>query len=193
MSRERDFLKLSDIVDTESMSLSTERALRLTEAIIFASDRPVSLSRIQAAIDPGIRAEDIIIEVKRQFLGRAVSLIESAGGYVFRTMEDVAPDIRRLITAPRRIPKSAMEVLSIIAYHQPCTRGEVEEIRGAAMSQSTIDVLLELALICPSGHREVQGRPTLWATTPRFLEQFCLRSISDLPKREELLRDDGPA
>ncbi len=80
-----------------------------------------------------------------------------------------------------------MEALSVIAYHQPCTRGEIEEIRGASLAQATLEALLELGLIAPRGRKEVPGRPTLWATTPRFLEQFGLRALTDLPKREDLV------
>ena len=84
-----------------------------------------------------------------------------------------------------------METLAIIAYHQPVTRAEIEEIRGASLSQTTLESLLELGLIAPRGRKEVPGRPSLWATTPRFLEQFGLRALSDLPRREELVNEPG--
>jgi segregation and condensation protein B len=87
-----------------------------------------------------------------------------------------------------------MEALSVIAYHQPCTRGEIEEIRGAALAQTTLEALLELGLVAPRGRREVPGRPTLWGTTPKFLEQFGLKALSDLPRKEELVTaETGPA
>jgi segregation and condensation protein B len=85
-----------------------------------------------------------------------------------------------------------MEALAIIAYHQPCTRGDVEEIRGATLAQTTLESLLELGLVAPRGRREVPGRPTLWGTTPKFLEQFSLKSLADLPRKEELVTGDAP-
>ncbi len=90
---------------------------------------------------------------------------------------------------PRRLPRAAMETLAIIAYHQPVTRAEIEEIRGASLSQTTLESLLEMGLIAPRGRKEVPGRPSLWGTTPRFLEQFGLKTLSDLPRREELVNE----
>jgi segregation and condensation protein B len=86
-----------------------------------------------------------------------------------------------------------METLAVIAWHQPVTRAEVEEIRGAGLSQATLEALLEHGLIAPKGHKEVPGRPTLWGTTPRFLEQFGLTSLKDLPRREELVSAEAAA
>ena len=86
----------------------------------------------------------------------------------------------------KSLPRSAMETLSIVAYHQPCTRAEIEEIRGVAVNQATVDSLLEASLIEPRGRKEVPGRPVLWGTTKAFLLQFGLRDLRDLPRREEL-------
>jgi segregation and condensation protein B len=117
-----------------------------------------------------------------------------AGGWAFRTAPDLAARLTKVVQAPRRLPRAAMEALSIIAYHQPCTRGEIEEIRGAALAQTTLEALLELGLVAPRGRREVPGRPTLWGTTPKFLEQFGLKALSDLPRKEELVTaETGPA
>ena len=106
--------------------------------------------------------------------GRPVELVEVAGGFAFRTAPDLAPAITRVVEVPRRLPRAAMETLAIIAYHQPVTRAEIEEIRGAGLSQATLEALLEPGLVAPRGHKEVPGRPSLWGTTPRFLEQFGL-------------------
>jgi segregation and condensation protein B len=100
--------------------------------------------------------------------------------------------LRKIVELPRRLPRAAMETLSIVAYHQPCTRTEIEDIRGASLSQSTLDLLLENGLITPKGRRETPGRPTLWGTTPAFLSQFGLNDLRDLPKREELLVEPLP-
>jgi segregation and condensation protein B len=112
------------------------------------------------------------------------------GGFAFRTALDLAPAITRVVEVPRRLPRVAMETLAIIAYHQPVTRAEIEEIRGATLAQATLDALLEASLVTPRGHRETPGRPTLWGTTPRFLDQFGLKSLGELPRREELVSQD---
>jgi segregation and condensation protein B len=121
-----------------------------------------------------------------------VVLAEIGGGYAFRTAADLAPRLTKVVESPRRLPRAAMEALAIIAYHQPCTRGDVEEIRGATLAQTTLEALLELGLVAPRGRREVPGRPTLWGTTPKFLEQFSLQSLADLPRKEELVTGDAP-
>jgi segregation and condensation protein B len=100
--------------------------------------------------------------------------------------------LRKVIEIPRRLPRVAMETLAIIAYHQPVTRPEVEEIRGTSLSQQTLDSLLEANLIAPKGRRESPGRPTLWGTTPQFLAQFGLKDLRELPRREDLLLEPPP-
>ncbi|MCI0753423.1 SMC-Scp complex subunit ScpB [Roseomonas vastitatis] len=168
-----------------------EHALRLAEALVFASDRPVPAERLQALLPDGLRADAVLTLLASRYAGRGVELTEVAGGYAFRTALDLAPLLTKVVETPRRLPRVAMEALAIIAYHQPVTRSEIEEIRGASLSQSTLETLLEHALIAPRGRKEVPGRPTLWATTPRFLEQFGLRVLADLPRREELLAGEA--
>ena len=110
----------------------------------------------------------------------------------FRTAPDLAPLLRKVVEVPRRLPRVAMETLAIIAYHQPVTRPEIEEIRGTSLSQQTLDALLEANLIAPRGRRESPGRPTLWGTTPQFLAQFGLNDLRELPRREDLLLEPLP-
>nr|WP_149540222.1 SMC-Scp complex subunit ScpB [Siccirubricoccus phaeus] len=168
-----------------------EHALRIAEALIFASDRPVAPARLQQALPPGIAAGPVLTALQARSADRPVPLVEVAGGFAFRTAPELAPAITRVVEVPRRLPRVAMETLAIIAYHQPVTRAEVEEIRGASLSQSTLESLLEMGLVQPRGRKEVPGRPSLWGTTPRFLEQFGLKSLSDLPRREELVNEPG--
>ncbi|WBV41504.1 SMC-Scp complex subunit ScpB [Pseudoroseomonas cervicalis] len=168
-----------------------EHALRLAEALVFAADRPVPLARLQALLPEGLRADAVMTLLAARYAGRGVELTEVAGGYAFRTAPDLAPLLTRVVETPRRLPRVAMEALAIIAYHQPVTRPEIEEIRGTSLSQATLEALLETGLIAPRGRREVPGRPMLWGTTPRFLEQFGLRELSDLPRREELLAGEA--
>jgi segregation and condensation protein B len=170
-----------------------EHALRLAEALIFASDRPVPLERLQSFLPQGLRAEAVLTLLTARYAGRGVELAEVGGGYAFRTAPDLAPLLTKVVEAPRRLPRAAMEALAIIAYHQPVTRTEIEEIRGASLAQSTLEALLEHGLIAPRGRKEVPGRPVLWGSTPRFLEQFGLRALTDLPRRDELLAAEaGP-
>jgi segregation and condensation protein B len=163
-----------------------EDALRLAEALIFASTEPVP-TRTLAVLLPELDAELVLAALQARFAGRGVELAQVAGGWQFRTAPDLASRLTRIVPQPRRLPRVAMETLAIIAYHQPITRPEIEEIRGASMSQGTLDALLEANLVAPKGHKEVPGRPTLWGTTPAFLQQFNLRDLRDLPKREDLL------
>ena len=168
-----------------------EHALRVAEALIFASDRPVKPERLQMALPMGAHAPSVLTALQARCAGRPVELVEIAGGFVFRTALELAPAITRVVEVPRRLPRVAMETLAIIAYHQPVTRPEIEEIRGATLSQTTLDALLDMALITSRGKKEVPGRPTLWGTTPRFLEQFGLKSLADLPRREDLVSNDA--
>ncbi|MBR0659668.1 SMC-Scp complex subunit ScpB [Neoroseomonas oryzicola] len=161
--------------------------VRVAEALIYASDRPVTPAMLAAVLPEGLTATAAAAALAEACEGRGVVLTEVAGGWAFRTAPDLAQRLTKVVQAPRRLPRAAMEALSVIAYHQPCTRGEIEEIRGATLSQTTLEALLELGLIAPRGRREVPGRPTLWGTTPKFLEQFGLKALSDLPRKEELV------
>ena len=171
----------------------TPEAVRIAEALLFASDRPVQPYRLQQVLPEGQPAEAVLEALGRLLEGRGVVLAEVAGGYALRTAPDLAPALTRVVEAPRRLPRVAMETLAVIAWHQPVTRGEIEEIRGAGLSQATLEALLENGLIAPKGHKEVPGRPTLWGTTSRFLEQFGLKGLRDLPKREELVSAEAAA
>lgn len=166
-----------------------EDALRLAEALIFASSEPVLPRALTRVLPDDVDADAVLAALKEQYAGRGVELVEAGGGVMFRTAPDLAPRLRKVIQVPRRLPRVAMETLAIIAYHQPMTRPEIEHIRGTALSQQTLDSLLELDLIAPKGRRETPGRPTLWGTTPAFLAHFGLKDIRELPRREDLLLD----
>jgi segregation and condensation protein B len=166
--------------------------IRLAEALVFASTDPVPARALQQLLPPEVEAESVLKALMAQCEGRGVVLMEVAGGWQFRTAADLAPALRRVVVQPRRLPRAAMETLAIIAYHQPVTRPEIEEMRGTSLSQQTMDALLEHGLIAAGGRREVPGRPTLWGTTPAFLAQFGLRDLRDLPRREDLLVEPPP-
>jgi segregation and condensation protein B len=167
----------------------SDDSLRLAEALIFASATPVSVRALTALLPEEDEAEAVVAGLRALYDGRGVELVEVAGGFQFRTAADLAPRLTRVIEVPRRLPRVAMETLAIIAYRQPVTRGEIEEVRGTALSQNTIDALLEAELIAPCGRKDSPGRPTLWATTAGFLVKFGLKSLRDLPRRDDLMND----
>jgi len=164
-----------------------EASLRIAEALVFASGSPVSARALSQVLPQDADADAVLTALRARYAGRGVELAEVAGGVQFRTAPDLAPALRKVVEVPRRLPRVAMETLAIVAYHQPVTRPEVEEIRGASLSQQTLDALLEAGLIAPRGRRESPGRPTLWGTTPAFLAQFGLNDLRELPRREDLL------
>ncbi len=166
-----------------------EAALRLAEALVFANAGPVSARALSQLLPENMDADTVIAALRARYAGRGVELVEVGNGVQFRTAPDLAPKLRKVVEVPRRLPRAAMETLAIIAYHQPVTRAEIEEIRGTSLSQQTLDSLLEANLIAPRGRRETPGRPTLWGTAPQFLAQFGLRDLRELPRREDLLLD----
>lgn len=162
-------------------------AARLIEALVFASAEPVTPRQVAQLVPDLPDPELALRELAQAYADRGVRLVEVAGGWQFRTAPELAPLLRRVVPQPRRLPRAAMEVLAVVAYHQPVTRPEIEELRGAALSQQTLDLLLEEGLVAAQGRKEVPGRPTLWGTTPAFLSLFGLRTLRDLPRREDLL------
>jgi segregation and condensation protein B len=167
--------------------MTQEEAVRLAEALVFASAAPVGARALSQLLPDDIDADAVLAALRERYAGRGVELVEAGGGVQFRTASDLAPLLRKVVEIPRRLPRVGMETLAIIAYHQPVTRPEIEEIRGTSLSQQTLDALLEADLIAPKGRRESPGRPTLWGTTSHFLAQFGLRDLRELPRREDLL------
>lgn len=171
------------------MSRDVDAAARLVEALVFASAEPVSAAAIARLLPPE-ETEAALRALQSHYAGRGVELVEAAGGWQFRTAPDLAPRLTQVVPQPRRLTRPAMEALAVIAYHQPATRADVEAVRGASLGQATMDALLEAGLIEPKGRKEAPGRPTLWGTTAAFLAQFGLRDIGDLPRREDMLREE---
>jgi segregation and condensation protein B len=124
--------------------------------------------------------------LKQLYAGRGVTLIEVAGKWAFRTAPDLAWLMNEVRVEPRRLSRAALETLAVIAYHQPCTRPEVEEIRGVAVSKGTLDVLIEMGWVRPRGRRRAPGKPLTFGTTEAFLLHFGLASLEDLPGKEDL-------
>jgi segregation and condensation protein B len=167
----------------------SDDSLRLAEALVFAAAAPVPLRTLATMLPEGEEPEAVVAALQARYAGRGVELVEVAGGLQFRTALDLAPRLTRVIEIPRRLPRVAMETLAIIAYRQPVTRGEIEEVRGTALAQTTRETLREAELIAPAGRRDSPGRPTLWVTTTTFLSRFGLRALSDLPRRDDLVNE----
>ncbi|MDD4615864.1 MAG: SMC-Scp complex subunit ScpB [Alphaproteobacteria bacterium] len=160
--------------------------MRLLEAVIFASSEPVTLDLLQRQLPEGVNILEILQDLKKQYEGRGVNLVEIDGQWTFRTAPDLAPSMKITRQPRRKLPRAAAEVLAIIAYHQPLTRGDIESIRGVETSKGTLDILLELGWIRPGKRRDTPGRPLTWHTTPEFLSHFNLESLKDLPGLDEL-------
>lgn len=171
--------------------------LRLIEATLFATAEPVSLAALAQRLPEGADVKSVVEELKGLYANRGVMLMEIDGRFAFRTAPDLAPRLQIEREVPRKLSRAAIETLAIIAYHQPVTRAEIEEIRGVALSRGTLDTLMEVGWIEPKGRRRTAGRPATWRTTAAFLDQFGLRGLDDLPGLEELkaagLLDARPA
>ncbi|MBY8977699.1 SMC-Scp complex subunit ScpB [Rhodobacteraceae bacterium NNCM2] len=159
---------------------------RMIEAILFASSEPLSLAqlgeRLPHGSDPGAALEML----KKRYEGRGVRLTRIGAGWAFRTAPDLGFLMRRQAVENRKLSRAAIETLAIIAYHQPVTRAEIEEIRGVSVSRGTLDMLLELEWIRLGRRRETPGRPVTFVVTPAFLDHFGLESARDLPGLKEL-------
>jgi segregation and condensation protein B len=160
--------------------------LRLVEALLFAAASPLDEASIAARLPQGADVAALIAEVAAHYEPRGVNVVRVAGGWTLRTAPDLAPKLKLEQTVTRKLSRAAIETLAIIAYHQPVTRGEIEEIRGVVVSSGTLDVLMEAGWIMPKGRRETPGRPVTWVTTEGFLTHFGLGDRRDLPGIEEL-------
>lgn len=160
--------------------------LRVLEALLFASDEPLDEAQLAEHVPQGEDIRALIEELQAFYAGRGINLVRTAGKWTFRTADDLSFVLQRYAVEQRRLSRAALETLSIIAYHQPVTRAEIEEIRGVATSKGTLDVLLETGWIKLRGRRRVPGRPITYGTTQAFLEHFGFDAIDDLPGLEEL-------
>ena len=166
----------------------SERAqqLRLVEALLFAIAEPIGEEALARHLDDAADASGLLRELAESYAGRGVNLVRLAGGWAFRTAPDLAPSLRIERPVARKLSRAAIETLAVIAYHQPVTRAEIEQIRGVALGKGTIDTLLEAGWVRPRGRRAGPGRPLLWVTTPGFLVHFGLDTLNELPGLDEL-------
>jgi segregation and condensation protein B len=161
-------------------------AARVVEALLFASSEPLHQQDLAKHLDDKIAVMDVLEMVRRDYAARGVMLEQKGAFFAFRTAPDLGFLLRREKEVVRKFSKAALETLAIIAYHQPVTRTEIEEVRGVAMSRGTLDVLLEAGFVKSGRRRDTPGRPLTYVTTTSFLDHFGLERISDLPGVKEL-------
>ncbi len=171
--------------------INEQQLLQLVEAAIFASDKPLSVSDLQSTVLESFelsrkRLQQALAQLQQDYLGRGIQLIETASGFRFQTRADLSEYLALLW--PERSPRysrAVLETLALIAYRQPITRGEIEEVRGVTVSSQIMRTLLDRGWVKVVGHKEVPGRPGLYATTATFLDYFGLKDLSDLPALAE--------
>ena len=160
--------------------------VRILEALLFASPVPLDDAWLAGHLRHGSGIADVLAEIKAAYAPRGVNLVRVAGKWVLRTAEDLGYLLERYAVEERRLSRAALETLSIVAYHQPVTRAEIEEIRGVTTSAGTLDILMEAGWIRPRGRRRAPGKPLTYGTTDSFLAHFGLDSVKDLPGLADL-------
>ena len=161
-------------------------AVRAAEALLFAGGEPLTAKALAEKLGPDVDVAAVLMKLKRDHEGRGVQLVEAGGGWRFQSAPDLSSLFAETRAAPKKLPKAAMETLAVIAYHQPATRTEIEEIRGVSLSRGSMELLLEIGWIRPRGRRRTPGRPLTFGTTEAFLGHFGLASLDALPGKEDL-------
>lgn len=174
------------MIDPDTHTEVAERHLRILEALLFAASEPLDASSLLAFVDAGADIGTLLLTLQQRYAGRGVNLVQRGGKWAFRTAEDLGFLLRREADETRPLSRAALETLSIIAYHQPATRAEIEEVRGVATGKGTIDLLMETGWVRMRGRRRTPGRPVTYGTTDAFLDHFGLEALGDLPGLEEL-------
>jgi segregation and condensation protein B len=170
---------------------------RMVEAILFATAEPVTVAELSARMPHGSDPAEALAHLRRRYEGRGVQVVKVGDAWALRTAPDLGFLMQKETVETRKLSRAAIETLAIIAYHQPCTRAEIEEIRGVAVSRGTVEQLLELEWVRLGRRRMTPGRPVTFVVTERFLDHFGLESARDLPGLKELraagLLDNRPA
>ena len=159
----------------------------LIEAILFSASEPLDVGTIKSNVKSGTDVLKILYELQKDYEDRGIRLVNLADKWSFRTSDDLSGKLKKEIIIQKKLSKAAIETLAIIAYHQPVTRSEIEEIRGVSFSTGTLEILFELGWVKPNGRKEIPGKPLLYVTTDKFLNHFNINSLDDLPNSDELL------
>ena len=176
-------IKKNNIVNFPSNLTSGEREI---EAILFAAAEPLDVDTIEAKISKKIDVKKILEKLKNVYSSRGINLVCISNKWSFRTAQNLSNLMSQQKTVEKKLSKAAIETLSIIVYHQPVTRAEIEEIRGVAFGTNTLEILMELNWVRPQGRKDVPGKPIQYVTTDDFLSHFNLQKLSDLPTVDEL-------
>lgn len=160
--------------------------IRLLEALLFASPEPMSTAALHERMPEGADVGGLLMELQKDYADRGVHLTDTQGQWAFRTAHDLMDELNVEKQISKKLSRAAMETLAIIAYHQPVTRAEIENVRGVATHKGTLDTLMEMGWIKPGRRRETLGRPLTWVSTAGFLDHFSLESIIDLPGMDEM-------
>jgi segregation and condensation protein B len=161
-------------------------AVRRAEAVLFASDEPIDAPTLAEALPQGIEPGDVLVKLKADYAAKGVQLVEIAGKWRFQSAPDLSFLFEETREQPRALSRAALETLAIIAYCQPVSRAEIEDVRGVAVSSGTLDILMEAGWVRPRGRRRTPGRPVTYGTTDAFLVHFGLDSLDSLPGRTDL-------
>ena len=172
--------------DAEGAPAINAEHLRMTEALLFAAEEPLEVKALATSLPEGADVVALLDELQRQYEKRGVTLLCVADKWQFRTAPDLAFLLRKEKPEQKRLSRAALETLAIVAYHQPVTRAEIEDIRGVALSKGTIDALMEIGWVKIRGRKRTPGRPVTYGTTEAFLVQFGLESVNHLPGTDEL-------
>jgi len=171
--------------------------MRILEALLFASAEPLSTKELHERMPHGADVGGALLALQAFYEGRGVNLVQTEGAWAFRTAADLSGMLSVEKEVRKKLSRAALETLAIVAYHQPVTRAEIENIRGVATHRGTLDSLIEVGWVKPGRRREAPGRPLTWVTTPDFLDQFQLETIMELPGLDDLrasgLLDRRPA
>jgi segregation and condensation protein B len=181
-------LMLGDGADNVALHPRLDRGqlLRIVEALLFAASGPLTPEAFQRALPEGTDVDALLEELQRIYASRGVNLVKVAGNWTLRTADDLSFLLRRETHEQKRLSKAALETLAIVAYHQPVTRAEIEDIRGVAISKGTLDILMEIGWVKMRGRKRTPGRPVTYGTTEAFLLHFGLNDLVDLPGALEL-------
>ena len=171
---------------TDVVSPDHAQHLRLLEALVFAGTQALDEKELADRLPNDADVKRLIADLTEMYAGRGVNLVQVAGGWAFRTAPDLSEKLKIERPVTRKLSRAAVETLAIIAYHQPVTRAEIEQVRGVGLSKGTLDLLFEQNWIRPMGRRRAPGKPVTWGTSDFFLEHFGLPSLDDLPGQEEL-------
>src|SRR5215218_6170849 len=172
--------------ESEGASEQRPEELRLLETMLFAASEPLSEKDLAARLPEGVDVGAALNKLQEEYAARGVNLVRIGGKWTFRTADDLSWLLSKETVETRKLSRAAIETLAIIAYHQPVTRAEIEEIRGVSTSKGSVDVLLQTEWIKPRGRRKAPGRPVTYGTTEAFLSHFGLDAVSDLPGIDEL-------